>query len=248
MTSVPFDINQDLAPIPFDDRLQQLALKLKKEGLQWHPHVGCFVWDPDGAIEAPSPFPNRVYFILSMPRFLDIFGTVDEMVEKLVWLPTWHQGHILCRRLGLRGSDPPEDLYALYGRIASAIKLKKRNEAFCELALQSQLGDMSDLPPELLSRVRVVYREFIAVYLDMLRQREQKPADWFPERWSLDLELADEMRHFFSDHQFITRNFLLLDAGIRQLREIDRARQPERFQFAVDELLQKKKRNILAEI
>jgi hypothetical protein len=248
MRSVPFDINRDLAPIPFDDRLRQLALTLKKEGLQWQPHVGCFVWDPDGVIEAPSPFPNRVYFILSMPRFLDIFGTVERMVEKLVWLPTWHQGNILCRRLGQRESDPPEDLYALYGRIASAIKLKKRNEAFCELVVQSQLGDGSDLPPELLSRVRMVYKEFIAVYLDMLRQKKRKPADWFPERWSLDLELVDEMRHFFSDHQFITRSFLLLDAGIRQLREIDRARQPERFQFAVDELLQKKKRNILAEI
>jgi hypothetical protein len=82
----------------------------------------------------------------------------------------------------------------------------------------------------------------------MLRQKERKPADWFPDRWQLDLDLVDDMRHFFSDQQFITRKFIMLNAGIRQLREIDRGRQPDRFRSAVDELLQKKKRNILAEI
>jgi hypothetical protein len=248
MTPVPFDTDRDLAPIPFDDRICQLALKLKSSGLEWRPHVGCFVWDPDGVIQAPSPFPNRIYFILSLPRFLEIFGTLDRMIEKLVWLPTWHQARILCRHLGLRGKEPDPDLHALYERIGAAIELKKQNESFCDLAFQSELGDPSDLPPDLLARVKLVYREFVPAYLDMLRQKERKPADWFPDRWRLDLDLVDDMRHFFSDQQFITRKFLMLNAGIRQLREIDRGRQPDRFRSAVDELLQKKKRNILAEI
>jgi len=32
-----------LPPIPFDDRLMDLALDLKNSGLPWSPHVGCFV-------------------------------------------------------------------------------------------------------------------------------------------------------------------------------------------------------------
>jgi hypothetical protein len=42
-----------------------------------------------------------------------------------------------------------------------------------------------------------VYRDFIDGYLNLLRQKEKKPADWTPETLSIDAELADEMRHFF---------------------------------------------------
>jgi len=84
------------------------ALDLKKGGLEWHPHVGCFVWDPDEIIDAESPFPARVYFILDLPRFVGIFGSIEKMVEKLVWLPTWHQARLLCRRMGIGEEDVGE--------------------------------------------------------------------------------------------------------------------------------------------
>ena len=99
MRTMPFDPQNDLAPIPFEDELCILALEMKQLGLQWHPHVGCFLWDPDRLINYPSPFPNRVYFILSLPRFIDIFGSVENIVAKLVWLPTWHQARLICRQL-----------------------------------------------------------------------------------------------------------------------------------------------------
>jgi hypothetical protein len=68
--------------------------------MKWHPHVGCFVWDPDNHIKAGSPFPHEIYYILSLPGFLDIFGSIEAVAEKLVWLPTWHQAWLLCQQMG----------------------------------------------------------------------------------------------------------------------------------------------------
>ena len=248
MKPIPFNPDTDVAPIPLDERLCRLGTALKDKGLKWQPHVGCFVWDPDGFIEAPSPFPNRIYFSLSMPRFLEIFGTEKRMIEKLVWLPTWHQGRILCRKLGLRENKPAGDLYSLYKKIGAAMDLKNKKVWFSDRVIETELGDTSDLPAELASRVRLVYHEFVCVYLDMLRQRDKKPVDWYPGSWSPDLDLVDDMRHFFSDHQFITRKFFLLTAGIKRLRQIEREGQPELYQDMVNELLQKPNRNVFAEI
>jgi hypothetical protein len=101
MKPIPFDSSRDLAPMPFSAELCRLGLELKRAGLCWKPHVGCFVWDPENIIEADSPFPERIYFVLSIPRFLQIFGSIDAMVEKLVWLPTWHQCRVLCGKVGV---------------------------------------------------------------------------------------------------------------------------------------------------
>ena len=35
---------------------------------------------------APVVF-DRIYFILILPRFLDIFGSIEAIAEKLLWLP-----------------------------------------------------------------------------------------------------------------------------------------------------------------
>lgn len=239
MTPIPFDPATDLAPIPFDNRICRLGRELKDKGLTWRPHVGCFVWDPEGLIQSPSPFPNRIYFVLSLPRFLDIFGTVENMVAKLIWLPTMHQARTLCRQLGLRDHPDGSDIYRLYHHVGEALAGIGRTEKFIKLAVKTQLGDISDLPPDLVDHVGVVYREFVTAYIDMLRQKESRPTGWFPDKWSLDLELADDMRHFYSDHQFITRKFFLLNAGIRQLRKIDPDRQDKLYRDSVDELLQK---------
>jgi hypothetical protein len=134
MKPTRFNSESDLAPMPFDERIGPLAAEMKKCGLNWRPHVGCFVWDPDGFINVESPFPGRVYFILSLPRFIEIFGSTEKMVEKLVWLPTWHQARILCQQLGIPNDDiaqkwqacktfaPGEDLIQLYRQISEALR------------------------------------------------------------------------------------------------------------------------------
>jgi hypothetical protein len=105
MKPIPFNPKKDLAPVAFDPQICHLAVEIKRLGIKWQPHVGCFVWDPDALIQADSPFPHRIYFILSLPRFIDIFGSVEAIVEKLVWLPTWHQARLLCQRLGVSDDD-----------------------------------------------------------------------------------------------------------------------------------------------
>ena len=134
MKPIPFNSQNDMAPIPFDAHICRLAGEMKSFGLPWQPHVGCFVWDPEGYIEADSPFPDRVYFILSMPRFLQIFGNVEQMVAKLVWLPTWHQARLLCDRLGVGQKDVSnifeskpslsagQELQSIYELIVSALQ------------------------------------------------------------------------------------------------------------------------------
>lgn len=101
MHSTPFNIESDLAPIPFDRNHCEMAAQLKEAGLPWNPHVGCFVWDRDEQINVPSPFPERIYFILNLGRFLDIFGSVENITQKLIWVPTWHQARLLCAKLGI---------------------------------------------------------------------------------------------------------------------------------------------------
>ncbi|BBO71332.1 hypothetical protein DSCA_52620 [Desulfosarcina alkanivorans] len=92
-------------PIPINDAVLASAQRLKDLGLPWSPHVGCFVWDRDAAIQAPSPFPRRIYFILNMRRFTDIFGSRENMRRQLVWVPTWHQAFQLCRQWGIAAPD-----------------------------------------------------------------------------------------------------------------------------------------------
>ena len=135
MTSKRFDPEIDLAPMPFDERICRQALEMKKTGLEWRPQVGCFVWDPDESIKPASPFPGRIYFILSLARFLDIFGTIEQMAEKLVWTPTWHQARLVCRQLGITdevlegrrqrnpGSTPVEELLGIYGLVIETLKI-----------------------------------------------------------------------------------------------------------------------------
>jgi len=105
---------------------------MKELGLAWRPHVGCFVWDPEGHIASESPFPNRVYFILSLPRFVDIFGSVEQIVQKLVWLPTWHQARLLCQHMNIvdeqgnlfplePGRAPADEYIHIYKQIISAM-------------------------------------------------------------------------------------------------------------------------------
>lgn len=117
MKPIPFNPETDMAPIPFNKVHLDLALDMKQRGLIWKPHVGCFVWDPDKHIDTDSPFPLGVYFILSLPRFISIFGTIEAIAEKLIWLPTWHQARFIAEDFGIEhhkiaGLLNPESLTA----------------------------------------------------------------------------------------------------------------------------------------
>ena len=134
MKPIPFNSRKDLPPVLFDTETCRLATEIKRLGIPWQPHVGCFVWDPHKHIKAESPFPHRIYFILSLPRFIDLFGSIEAIAEKLVWLPTWHQARLLCQQLGVPGevvaniwqSQTPlsagDELQQIYGLLIGALK------------------------------------------------------------------------------------------------------------------------------
>jgi hypothetical protein len=130
---IAFNPATDAAPIPFEETHLELARQMKKRGLAWKPHVGCFLWDPEAHIEAESPFPMRIYFVLSLPRFIGIFGSLEAVADKLVWLPTWHQARLLALQLGVEterivglwSSDPlpppGQELAGIYRLILEAL-------------------------------------------------------------------------------------------------------------------------------
>ena len=134
METKRFNPEKDLAPMPFDEAICRKALEMKKSGLAWQPHVGCFVWDPDECIKPASPFPGRIYFILSLQRFIEIFDSIEQIAANLVWLPTWHQARLTCRQLGISDEaiqegrkkhaalSPDEDLLHIYGLILETLK------------------------------------------------------------------------------------------------------------------------------
>lgn len=257
MKPVHFDPEKDLAPLPFDDRICRQAMHMKAAGLKWRPHVGCFVWDPQNFIKQDSPFPNRIYFVLNIPRFIDIFGDVETMAANLVWLPTWHQARLLCKELDLPGGSVSnlwqgndglpagEELLDLYGVIMDAL-IEKKFAAFVgpniELdktsiaALIGRMGDITDWPENFTAEVLRVYYQFIEAYLNILRQKEHKPLNWFPSHLSIDPELADGMRHFYSDYQHITRKFFELNQKLDRLQTLDQNHQSKLYQDEINEI------------
>ena len=149
MTPKRFNPEKDLAPMPFDERVCRQAMAMKKNGLVWRPQVGCFVWDPDEFIKPTSPFPDRIYFILSLARFIEIFDTIDQIAEKLVWLPTWHQARLVCRQLGLTDENleiwqqrdltspsPVEELLQIYRLIIETLKKENPDPDKPELKIE----------------------------------------------------------------------------------------------------------------
>jgi hypothetical protein len=129
MKPTRFDPSRDLAPLPFGQALCRKALELKTAGLNWIPQVGCFVWDPEETIPAPSPFGQRIYFVLNLNRFLQFYESIETMKEKLVWLPTWYQARLLLRRRGEGSNGPPpppgltdeKEYLQLYDRLLGAL-------------------------------------------------------------------------------------------------------------------------------
>jgi hypothetical protein len=142
--SIRFDPEKNLAPTAFDDRICRLASIMKSLGLDWQPHVGCFVWDPDNWIKPESPFPGRIYFVLSMPRFVEIFGSVEEMARKLIWLPTWHQACLIYREMSLTEGACDDNPPSLSSRTPTE-ELIRIYELIID-ALQNRRGAASSLP------------------------------------------------------------------------------------------------------
>ena len=79
----------------------ELALELKQLGLPWEPTAGHYVWDEDNLIDRPSPFHDRVFFILDLRHFLRRAESVEKLKKAVCWLPTWHDMRDIAQSLGI---------------------------------------------------------------------------------------------------------------------------------------------------
>jgi len=86
------------------------ARNLRELGVSWFPAPGHFVFDEAGVIEQPSPFQERVYFILELKHFLRRTGCVDRLKVALFWLPTWHDARELLRAQGVADGEVADAL------------------------------------------------------------------------------------------------------------------------------------------
>lgn len=246
--------NNDIAPMPFDQEVLKSAYRLKRVGLPWSPHVGCFVWDRQGNISVPSPFPNNVYFILNLNRFLQIFGSLEKMSENLVWLPTTHQALELCRNHGVFGPEPTtwpsgrqmlsgkETLLRLYERIAAVLEAPtgakpvenrppkfSSDEQWVRAVMANELGSLSQFPDSIQQQIRAVYAKAGQAYLGWRRVQERQDSNWYPGEIGFDADLLQDLKHFYSDYQQIILALEYTRSWVRRIRFIDPETDPERF-------------------
>ncbi|MGD8703165.1 MAG: hypothetical protein PVH26_12075 [Desulfosarcina sp.] len=251
-----------IPPIPFSEELLAAAHRLKQLKLSWRPHVGCFVWDRDSVITTPSPFPHRVYFILNLKRFLSIFGSLEIMRDKLVWIPTWFQADQLCRQLGIdpsghrgdQGRHPKtgdDALLQLYGRIATKLEAFYQMQVSPKIGqdtsdlkrwvsgvIREEVGDLDALPLQVRQRIESIYREAGRAYIGWRRIQDGQPDNWYPPEARFDDRLLNDLAHFFSDHQSAVRSVSTARTIVNRLQSIDRSTNPDAYQSLIDQLLQ----------
>jgi len=251
-----------LPPIPINDNILESALRLKRLGLPWSPHVGCFVWDREAVISAPSPFPKRVYFILNMRRFTTIFGSEENIQQRLVWVPTWHQAFQLCRRLGVGDIDterifdgkrlPSEEdgLLQVYDLIARQLAFSKAKGAeanrqqattgaqgWIRRVIDAELGSLLHLPQDVRRHVQSVYAQTATAYLGWRRIQEKQAEDWVPPEATFDERLLSDLGHFYSDYQRLIKSAVAIRERIKRIQTIDPTKEPERLHRLIEELM-----------
>jgi hypothetical protein len=235
-----------LSPIPMDDRIMQLALQMKQAGLPWEPAVGCFVWDREEIIAQPSPFPKRIYFILSMKRFMAIFGDVEKMKHRLVWLPTWYQARQIIHRLQIgdmdRGSpqhpnpssSPEAELAGLYQHILCHLQASDKlasghremadddtQKEWVRSVMASDVGDVSRFPRPVRDRIESIYDEVGRAYLGWRRIQENQTQDWLPRETAFEKDLIGDLGHFYSDYQHAIKSLDRIRKAVHLLGAVD---------------------------
>jgi len=96
-----------------------------------------------------------------------------------------------------------------------------------ESAIKTEIGDIDQLPDAVAARVRDVYGEFMPVYTEMIRIKENR--DRQPSILPVNPDMVEDMLHFFSDYQHLTRAFKRLNREVKTLLAMDRLREPHRY-------------------
>ena len=65
--------------INFTGKEIQWAKQLRDVGLAWEPRAGNYVYDETGFCQQPSPFQDKVYFILNDDYFTKAVGRIERL-------------------------------------------------------------------------------------------------------------------------------------------------------------------------
>ena len=114
---------------------------------------------------------------------------------------------------------------------------KQSMQQLIDSAIKSEIGDIDQLPHGVAARVRDVYGEFIPVYTEMIRIRENRHRDWRPEILPIDPDMVENMLHFFSDYQHLTRAFKRLNREVKILLALDKQTEPRRYHEWVENIV-----------
>jgi hypothetical protein len=118
----------------FTDEEIQLAKQMRTQGLNWGPKAGNYVYDETGFCKQPSPFQEKVYFILNYDYFMKAVGGVERFKEIMIWLPTWYDARQILRTFevsnenilehlnGQRAIEQGHERLALYQLISSLLQ------------------------------------------------------------------------------------------------------------------------------
>ena len=116
----------------FTEQEIKAAQHLEELGLPWTPQAGHYVLDPTEFCESPSPFQDRVYFILNYPYFMKAAGGVDRFKELMTWLPTWYDARLILKHLEISDQEITDRL----DRVQAIIHGTERLELYKLIAEQ----------------------------------------------------------------------------------------------------------------
>ena len=114
---------------------------------------------------------------------------------------------------------------------------ENRLEKAIEAAIESELGDVDALPPEVFTRVRAIYRKFMPAYIEMMRLQKNHPKGWRPDSVDIDPDLVEDLLHFFSDYQHVAREFKQINRQVRQLLKLNPEKEARQYGETVDKIV-----------
>lgn len=113
---------------------------------------------------------------------------------------------------------------------------KKEVIEMCEIAIRKDLGPLDDIPRELANSVANVYYRYFSQAFDMVKQAANNPG-WIPTQVKKSPDMLTGFSSFIQDTAKFTSDFKTIPKIIQTLRKIDKRREPNTYQFAVDYIL-----------
>lgn len=126
-------------------------------------------------------------------------------------------------------------------RTRKSSQSERRLDKVIEDVIQSEIGKIDELPPEVKARVREVTGEFISAYVEMIRLRDKHPKEWQPKKISIAPEMVEDMLHFFSDYRQLARDFKLIHQKAKKLLRLDREKDPRGFEDLARDIVSDRK-------